>query len=737
MPLSTLYVKLMKGKQLSGATILTTCRPDVVQSIPDLTDCRIVEIMGFTPEKVHEYINKCTFCEGTDADESDQLANTIWELVRTNVNLLSLCYIPVICRIICYLMKDLVTKHSQTLPRKLTQVYEGALRVFIFKHHPDYKGKEFRGTEEFSDSLEEALSRLGSLAKSGIEVTQLIFGPSMVQPEMENCGLLNRMPDRKISTFKCEPNFCFIHLTFQEFLAAREIAKMNPSDIKDFFTSCASDPKWHMVIQFVAGLLATGDTQENEAAYSLISLLQESLADLEVSKENTQKALLMMKCLNEYGNDAVMEKALSALQKNSKFSNILKFSSCQVTPVDCTAIVPFVKCLECTALELAFNHVTNHGISLLCDALKDVNCKLTKLNLKCNDITEQGVSHLCDTLKDANCKLTELDLGCNYITTQGAAQNEGHHGALDFFFSHTFNSVLNLADQKISYQGLSHLCESLKDVNCKLTKLDLSFAKIADQGVSHLCNALKDVNCKLTKLNLSGNKITDQGVSNLCDALKDVNCKLTKLELSGNKITDQGVSNLCDALKDVNCKLTKLNLSGNKITDQGVSNLCDALKDVNCKLTKLELRCNNIMDQGLSHLCNALKDVNCKLTKLDLSGNKITDQGVSNLCDALKDVNCKLTQLSLCRSDITDQGVSHLCNALKDTNCKLTKLDLQLNKITDQGVPHMCDALKDINCKLTKLNLFGNDITYEGASHLCNALKDENCQVITQLDLQL
>ena len=59
---------------------------------------------------------------------------------------------------------------------------------------------------------------------------------------------------------------------------------------------------------------------------------------------------------------------------------------------------------------------------------------------------------------------------------------------------------------------------------------------------------------------------------------KNVNCKLTKLDLSHNSITDQGVSHLFDALKNANCKLTKLDLSGNSITDQGVSHLCDALK---------------------------------------------------------------------------------------------------------------------------------------------------------------
>ena len=83
-------------------------------------------------------------------------------------------------------------------------------------------------------------------------------------------GLFNRMPNRQITPFKLEPQFCFIHLTLQELLAARKVAKMKPSDLSDFITSTVSDPKWHLVIQFVAGLLGG---QEHESMNSYISLL--------------------------------------------------------------------------------------------------------------------------------------------------------------------------------------------------------------------------------------------------------------------------------------------------------------------------------------------------------------------------------------------------------------------------------------------------------------------------------
>jgi len=636
MPFSALYMKLMKGKQLPGATVLTTCRPNVVQSLAGLQFDRRVEIMGFTPEKVQEYVYNF-FARDI------KTRNRVWGHISSNTELLSLCYIPVNSFIVCSILKELIklqdTDSGSALPTTSTEIYNGALRLFIFKCHPEFKGKQLTedylaGNVGFSDSVEKTLSQVESLAKTGIEERRLVFDSTEVKG-IEGCGLFNRMPNRQITPFKLEPQFCFIHLTLQELLAARKVAKMKPSDLSDFITSTVSDPKWHLVIQFVAGLLGG---QEHESMNSYISLLCDILTEELPRKryKTRQKALLLMKCLHECNNETILKKVASKLQKNSKFGNRLDLSSSQVTPADCTAIAHFITHLqELSELVLFANNVADQGVAHLCGALKDGNCKLRKLDLHLTNITDQGVAHLCGVLKGGNCKLTKLDLQENNITDQGVA----------------------------------HLCGALKDGNCNLTKLDLYANNITDQGVVHLCDALKDINCKLAKLGLGNINITDQGVAYLCSVLKDGNCKLTKLYLQEN-VTDRGVAHLCDALKDGSCKLTKLYLQGNNITDQGVAHLCDALKDENCKLTELGLSSDKTTDQGIEHLCDALINANCNLTELDLIGNNITDQGVAHLCDALKDVNW-LAKLKIGSDYITGQGEALLHDTLKDVNCKL------------------------------------------------------------------
>ena len=465
-PFSALYVKLVKGIYLPGATVLTTCRPNVEQSIARLEFDRRVEIVGFTPEKVEQYVHKFLKCpcskhsvcsgelvqrksgkktgelfnfhsppEIDNLDQADKFCtyNTvpvgrIWEHISSNLELLSLCYIPVNSFIVCSFLEKLITLDDQNLensalPTTSTEVYDGALRMFIFKHLPEFKGKlltkeYLMGNAAFSDSIEETLTQVGSLVKTGIEERRLVFDSTEVRG-MENCGLLNRMPDSEITWLQFRSHFCFIHLTFQELLAAREMTKMSLSDLSHFIALKVSDPKWHMVIQFVAGLLCG---QENEAVNSFVNLLHDSLtvARIFMNNETKQKALLMMKCLHEYNDEAVVEKAASELQKDSKFTNRIDLSACQVTPADCIAITFFIKHLhKPTQLNLGSSIITDQGVLHLCGALKYVNCKLTKLNLSGNCITGQGVFNLCNALQDVNCKLTRLNLELNDITDQG------------------------------------------------------------------------------------------------------------------------------------------------------------------------------------------------------------------------------------------------------------------------------------------------------------------------------
>ena len=752
MPLHALYTKVTSGKLLDGATVLTTTRPTAVSCIRDPDPSRVVEILGFSSGQVKNYVKKYT------GDDKDAGA-TIWQHINNNLNLFSLCYIPVNCFIICscllhwlHILKIQSTSYSAdafaSLPSKFTQIYSCAVKLIFFRHSNRYRNKTV-GQDEILTPFDKLpkdvkgdFKNLGGVAFKGITEGRLTFESDEVT-NLEDCGLLHRLPDLKPEAKrpfkKPKAQYCFQHLTIQEFFAAKHVTdNMGEAELREFVSSHITDGAWQVVLQFVAGLLSDRDEPLTDIFTNLLPVskyeeeeqeLDPSVVTCWPSKEDAQLALTLCHCLYEIdADDSAVQNKVREIDFNAV---VLKY--CRLGPVDCTAIVNFLKKHnEILMINLSGNKIGCLGCKEISKFLEsstsvsDGKCKLNSLNLNHNLVTDEGVKYLAKALKHNNCKLDSLNLADNELTNEGVKCL-----AEALKDSNCTLSSLNLArNESVTDEGVKYLAEALKD--CKLNSLILWQNNVTDKGVKYLAEALKDSNCKLKSLNLAGNEFTDEGVKNLAEALKHSNCNLNSLNLTGNEFADEGVKYLAEALKDGDCELKSLDVACNKLTDGGVKRLAKALKD--CKLNSLILWQNNVTDKGVKYLAKALKDSNCKLKSLNLWQNNVTEEGVKSLAEALKNSNCKLNSLNLAGNEFTDNGLKYLAEALKDSNCQLNSIDLWQNNVTDEGVKYLAEALKHNSCKLKSLNLTNNKLTDEGVKYLAEALKDGNCK-LHSLDL--
>ena len=253
-PIFTIFYKLIHGNFLAGATVITTSRPTVDYVYGELQFDRQVEILGFSKVEIHNYVMK--FCKVDTV-----LSDSIWNLIQYSAELLSLCYIPISCFIVCFTLKTCIEQETcvssvnKVLPRTLTKLYQKAMRAILWNHHPACKGQpirpEYLNSNEFLPAeVLCTLDELKRLAKNGMEKGELIFELKTKQTlEMENCGLLNRLPN--------DAQYCFTHLTIQEFLAAWHVVDEtnDPQGVEHFLKSHINDSSWHLIIQFFAGLL--------------------------------------------------------------------------------------------------------------------------------------------------------------------------------------------------------------------------------------------------------------------------------------------------------------------------------------------------------------------------------------------------------------------------------------------------------------------------------------------------
>ena len=247
MPVFSIFKMLVDGRLLPGVTVLTTSRPTAQNVLQVLNFERTVETLGFFEKQIEEYVFK--FCK----NDNDS-AKLVWNHIKESAELLSLCYIPVNSYIVCLTLKETIENHqSNDIPETVTELYKRALKVLIYRHHPIYKLKP-RPSDylitPFPKELEKRFFELKEIAKWGIQEGKLIFERTTCDEfgDLANCGLFHKLPDKRLN------RYCFLHLTLQEFLAASKVVD-DMDNIDGFLAIRINDPKWHLVIQFVFGLV--------------------------------------------------------------------------------------------------------------------------------------------------------------------------------------------------------------------------------------------------------------------------------------------------------------------------------------------------------------------------------------------------------------------------------------------------------------------------------------------------
>ena len=272
MPVHFLLKKIVSGKMLTGTTVLMTTGPNAVRCIRSVDFHKTVEILGFSAEQVNDYVQKFT--------KEEDKAETIKQHITSNLNLVAFCYVPVNCFIICSCLLELLGNTGFTsLPTRLTEIYSIAVRMFYFSYDDDqYRHNKTEGQQyflkpfkELPSSVQNVFTRLGKIAFDGIKNGRLIFESHEVN-DLKGNGLFHRLPDfRDRPLAEGRAQYCFLHLTVQEFLAAKYLVDtLSSKQLRDFVSAHIQDGAWKVVMQFVAGLQAEKEGQSTDIFSDLL-----------------------------------------------------------------------------------------------------------------------------------------------------------------------------------------------------------------------------------------------------------------------------------------------------------------------------------------------------------------------------------------------------------------------------------------------------------------------------------
>ncbi|XP_029939757.1 NLR family CARD domain-containing protein 3-like [Salarias fasciatus] len=215
-----LLINLIKGNLLPSARIWITTRPAAANQIPDKCVNRVTEVQGFTDEQKEEYFRK-RFRE-------EEQASRIISHIKKSQSLHIMCHIPLFCWITAEVLEEeLENREGRELPKTLTQMYIQHLKVQA-KMNSVKCDDGSTSDEIWSPTSREMIESLGKLAFDQLQKGNLTFVPY----DLTDCGIdlkaasvYSGMFTKILKKEKGLHNsvFCFIHLSFQEFLAALHV----------------------------------------------------------------------------------------------------------------------------------------------------------------------------------------------------------------------------------------------------------------------------------------------------------------------------------------------------------------------------------------------------------------------------------------------------------------------------------------------------------------------------------
>lgn len=218
-------------------------------TLPQIETLALSVIRANQPQSKHDQL----------AEQCSRLINAI----KGNKGLLSLAENPMLLSIIALVFDD-----EGDLPRKRVELYECCLKLILGLREETVAHITYR----FRYDIDQKYYALRKLALYFTEQNIFQFTGTILKRELKGiASVINLSADevddfidelckigimRKISAF--DDNYDFVHKTFLEYLAAREIQE-NQSDKERLIFDHAEDPVWREVVLLYVGLLGNAE----------------------------------------------------------------------------------------------------------------------------------------------------------------------------------------------------------------------------------------------------------------------------------------------------------------------------------------------------------------------------------------------------------------------------------------------------------------------------------------------
>ena len=626
---SSFLYKLVFGELLPFVSIVLTSRPSASAPLHQLPYFdRFVEVRGFSKEHIVEYIQ-------SEFANNQEKAGRLLEQLEYNPLVESVCSVPLNCAIVCHLWRTL----EENLPTTMTELYKKIILNVILRNVQKKEAYKYINSltnfDALPNELQQSWTMLCKFAFEGIIKDQIVFSQEELTDIFPH-GLADVLCFGLLQTANTiletgyGISFHFLHLTFQEYLAALFLVKQ----ISDQTLSFPSK-------QFEKDLLIAASRHDALCRFTCGVFFNEierrTFADfrpfISSIKHRTDCTVLCHCAFEAKGDSKSFVNEIEEIYNN--------FKACSAH--DCTAILYVIANMqENNMVKISFDNsrIRENQVRELADILagKIGMLQVRKLDLSGNKLTDKCVSDLIHRAVTSFQLLNVINLEDNRIGSN----------SIKLLGKSTFNrlSCLTLSDCPLGVSGMQALEEAVCS-GClhELKKLNLARSLTNDADVNGALlatslGAIMSCNLYLTSLDLSGNNLGVPGASALARVLCQRERDYTSLE-SGSSSAES-------------ISIQEIHLDETNLGDEGVVAFVECSSHIT--VSDLSLNGNGIHATGISYLADGVCAGKIVLNLnglLSLDDNPLGLEGVAALGRMLSNTFCQLWVLSLCRCQLT------------------------------------------------------------------------------------